>query len=112
MKHLKGIPIILIQRIETGKDPFDHPIYEEKEITVENVLVSPTSSEDVLSTTNLYGKKAVYVLGIPKGDKHVWEDNKVKFFGQTFRVFGKATQGIDDLIPLEWNKKVWVEVYE
>lgn len=112
MAKIKGITVILIDKVQDGVDGFDHPIYKEVETPVENVLVSPVTSDDVLSTTNLYGKKAVYVLGIPKGDKNKWEDRTVKFFDQTFKTFGKATQGIDDLVPLDWNKKVWVEVYE
>jgi len=51
-------------------------------------------------------------LAIPKGDTNIWEDQEVRFFGERFRVFGKPLQGIDDLIPLEWNKKVTVERYE
>lgn len=112
MTRLKGITVRLFEETEAGKDPFGHTIYDEREIEVDNVLVSPVTSDDVISTTNLYGKRAVYVLGIPKGDTHIWENRKVAFFGETFRTFGKATQGIDDLIPLDWNKKVWVECYE
>ena len=48
----------------------------------------------------------------PKGDDHVWTDRTVEFFGETFRTIGNPTQGIDELIPLDWNKKVKVERYE
>lgn len=111
MARIKGITIRLFEPVNVGKDPFGHPIYEEKAVAVDNVLVSPVTSDDVVSTTNLYGKRAVYVLGIPKGDGHDWENRKVEFFGGTFRTFGKVIQGIDALIPLDWNKKVWVECY-
>ena len=112
MGKIKGIRIKLIEKIETGLDEIESPIYKENPVLVDNVLVAPVSSDDVISSTNLYGKKAVYVLGIPKGDRHNWEGQEVEFFGQRWKTFGKATQGIDDLIPLEWNKKVWVEAYE
>jgi hypothetical protein len=36
----------------------------------------------------------------------------VEFFGQRFRTIGFPTQGIEELIPLAWNKKVKVERYE
>ena len=58
------------------------------------------------------GRKAVYTLAIPKGDTHEWEDQKVIFFGKEWRVFGAELEGIEDLIPLDWNKKVYVERYE
>lgn len=111
MVKIKGIPIILINNVETGKDPFDNPIFKEKEITVENVLVTPTSSNEIVNQLNLTGKKAVYTLGIPKGDSNDWEDKEVIFFGERWRTFGFPTEGIDDMIPLEWNKKVMVERY-
>ena len=60
---------------------------------------------------NLTGKKAVYTLAIPKGDTHDWEDKEVKFFGKRWRTFGIPLEGIEQLIPLDWNKKVMVERY-
>jgi hypothetical protein len=96
---------------KTGSDPFGNPIYEEKDIDVKNVLVSPTSTDDIVNQLTLTGKKAVYTLGIPKGDTHDWEDKEVKFFGKRWRTFGFPIEGIEDLIPLDWHKKVMVERY-
>lgn len=112
MTRIKGITVTLIDRVEVERDPFGHPVYEKKEIKVNNVLVAPTNSDDIINSMELEGKKAVYVLGIPKGDNHNWENREVKFFNQRFKTFGKVTQGIDHLVPLDWNKKVQVEVYE
>ena len=109
---IHGIPITLYTVEQTGTDDFGAPIYKETAVTVNNVLVAPASANEILEATNLYGKKAVYTLGIPKGDANSWESRRVSFFGQDFRVFGIPIQGIDDLIPLGWNKKVTVERYE
>lgn len=109
---IHGIQIILYEVEQTDTDDFGAPVYQETPVIVDNVLVAPASANEILDSVNLYGKKAVYSLGIPKGDTHAWEDRKVSFFGQDFRVFGKPVQGIDDLIPLAWNKKVMVEAYE
>lgn len=109
---IEGITITLIDKREAGKDPFGKPIYEEVPVIVDNVLVSPTSSDDIVNQLNLTGKKAVYTLAIPKGDDHDWRDKEVKFFGQTWQTFGEPLEGINDLIPLDWNKKVMVERYE
>lgn len=49
MTYLKGIPVILVDKVETGNDDFGHPIYRDVEIEVQNVLVAPTSSEDVIN---------------------------------------------------------------
>lgn len=109
---MKGITVILYERVKTGEDPFGDPIYEEQATEVPNVLVAPASSEDIAEQLQLYGKHAVYTLAIPKGDTHDWKDKKIHFFGQDFRAFGFPLEGIDSLIPLSWNKKVQVERYE
>ena len=112
MAAIKGITIILYNQVKTGEDGFGKPIYEEIPEEVDNVLVAPTSSQEILDAINLYGKKAVYTMAIPKGDTHIWEDKRVSFFGKDFRVFGVPLEGIECDIPLDWNKKVTVEVYE
>ena len=107
-----GITVTLYSAVQTGETSFGEPIYTETPVQVDNVLVSPSSQTEILETVNLYGKKAVYTLAIPKGDTHVWMDRKVSFFGEDWHVFGIPSQGIEDLIPLDWNLKVTVEKYE
>ena len=109
---IKGVPIILCKKEKVGADPFNQPIYKEKEIIVENVLIAPSTTDDIVTSTDLVGKKAVYTLAIPKGDTNDWENQRVKFFGNTWLVFGFTLQGIEENIPLQWNKKVMVERYE
>ena len=79
---------------------------------VENVLVAPSTEQEILDTLELTGRRAVYTLGIPKGDNHVWTDRKVSFFGQDFRVIGAPVEGIEAMIPLEWNRKVRCEAID
>lgn len=112
MTLIKGITVTLINKKEVGRDPFDKPIVKDVPIKVDNVLVSPTSTDDIVNQLNIDGKKAVYTLAIPKGDNNNWEDAEVFFFGKRWRIFGIPTEGIDHLIPLDWNKKVMVERYE
>ena len=50
-----------------------------------------------------------YMLGIPKGDTHNWEDTIVEFWGGRYRTFGMTIQGIEANIPTPWHKKVRVE---
>lgn len=140
MGRLKGITVTLYETEPIATDPFGAPIMpafvegirtgendivitDEGEIVVanvasdyavqvDNVLVSPVSSEDIVNDTALYGKKTVYELGIPKGDTHDWKEKRVEFFGQRFQTVGEVTKGIDDMVPLEWNGKVKVVRYE
>ena len=109
---IKGITVELKTRTKTGVDAYRRNVYEEKWITVDNVLVGEPSAEDAANELNLTGKRLAYTLGIPKGDEHDWADTEVRFYGKTWRTIGDATEGIDAMIPLNWNKKVKVEAYE
>lgn len=113
MMQIKGIPVTLYERTESGEDSFGAPIYAETEVTVDNVLVAPVSAQEVLDTLSLTGRKVVYQLGLPKGDNHDWTaGTKVSFFGETFRTIGDIRQGIEEMVPLEWHKIVSVERIE
>lgn len=108
---ITGRTVVLLEKQQTGVDAFNRPTYAEVPVEVENVLIAPLSDQEVLETLNLTGRKAVYQLGIPKGDAHDWENQRVQFFGETWQVIGIPTEGQDELIPLSWNKKVKVERY-
>ena len=108
---LKGISVDLYTKSSTEKDAFNRPIETETKTTVNNVLVAPLSQtgEETLSELSLNGKKVKYQLAIPKGDTNSWEDAEVEFFGVRWKTIGFSTIGIEDMIPLDWNRKVLVE---
>lgn len=109
---IKGIQVTLYEKKETGKDEFDHPIVQEIPSIVENVLIYPASTTEILDTLTLTGKKAIYNIAIPKGDSHNWKDCRVEFFGQSWQVISFPQQGIEENIPLDWNQKWQVALYE
>lgn len=109
--EIKGIAVTLYTTTQNGVDEFNQPIEVETAVTVNDVLVGEPSADDIVNSTELYGKKLAYTLAIPKGDTHDWTDKKVSFFGANFRTFGYPTEGIEVNIPLRWNKKVKVERY-
>lgn len=109
---IKPISVTLYTRSATAEDDFGRPIYEETPEVVDGVLVAPLSDAEVLETLNLTGRRAVYQLGLPKGDAHDWTDKRVQFFGENWHVIGLPQEGIEENIPLKWNKKIKVERYE
>ncbi len=110
---IKGITVTLYDLTQTGRDPLNKATFTEVPVEVSNVLVAPVSSTEQLETFNLTGRKAVYQLGIPKGDTHNWSaGRRVSFFNADWRIIGIPTEGIEANIPLSWNKKVQVEHYE
>lgn len=111
-QRIHGVDVTLYEKKQTGTDPMGNPVFEEIPVVVSNVLIGSPGAQDVKSLQDLTGRTCVYTLGLPKGDTHDWENRRVHFFGDDFMTFGIPTNGIEDLIPLEWNKKVMVERYE
>ena len=112
MGKIHGMQITLIDKQVVSVDPFGSPVVKDVEITIDNVIVSPATTEDVTSQMSVTGKKISYTLGIPKGDNNDWENKEVRFFGKRWKTVGIPLEGIESMIPLEWNKKVMVERYE
>ena len=109
---MKTTTVTLYERTASTADAFNHQTYTETAVQVSGVLYAPSSAQEILDATNLYGKQAIYTLAIPKGDTHNWEDCRVTIDGEDYRVFGIPLEGMDANIPLAWNKKVTVERYE
>lgn len=104
-----GASVKLHVKTLSGYDTLNDPVYADTSVTVENVLIGQPSTEDITDSIQLYGKKIEYLLGIPKGDTHIWTDTEVEFFGKKFRTFGDTIEGIEANIPTPWHKKVRVE---
>ena len=109
MALLRGQTVVLIDHVQEGVDAFNAPIFQESPVDVANVLVCPASTEAVTDGLELWGKRAVYELLIPKEDNNNWEDREVEFFGKRWRTFGLVLQWPDHLTPGQWNRKVKVE---
>lgn len=105
---MTGATVTLYERTQTGTDAFNDPVYSTQPVQVANVLIGQPTTDEITSSIDLYGKKIEYMLGLPKGDTHAWEDCAVEFFGQRFQVFGSVIQGIEENIPTPWHKKVRV----
>lgn len=108
---MRGETVTLYERTLIGKDELNAPIYDEIPVAVQNVIIAPSTQEDVVRSTNLYGKRAVYTLHIPKKDTHKWEDARVRFYGQEFRAFGPVMIYDEAKTPNHWNAKIEVERY-
>ena len=113
---LRGLTITLYTEEQTGTDPFGAPIMTENAVEVPNVLVAEPLTEDLAAATALYQKTIRYMLGIPKGDAHDWQDKHVSWtdaYGRTIhcRTFGFPITGVEANIPGPWHMKVRCEDY-
>lgn len=111
---IHGTTIKLLTKTQVGVDGFDNPIYEYNDTCeyVENVLIGQPTPQERIDELNLTGRMIVFILGIPKGDTHDWENQIVEFWGERYKTFGIPEQGIEENIPLSWHKKVKCERYE
>lgn len=112
---MRGITVTLYTTVQDGTDALNRPIYKETAVNVDNVLIGEPTTDDITSSTALYGKQITYMLGIPKGDTHDWKDKKVSWtdsYGtHTVRTFGFPITGIEANIPGKWHMKVRCEAY-
>lgn len=109
---IKGETVILIEKIQSGTDDFNRPIYSENEIPVENVIVGSPSFDSALAELNLTGKKLAFTLGVPKTDNHNWSDTTVIIRGRRFKTYGFPLFQTPENVPGPWNLQVKVEAYE
>ena len=108
---MKTETVQLVVKTQTGLDNFKHPIYSEEIIDVDGVLIGQPTTQEIIDTLELTGKRIAFTLGIPKGDDHVWVDTDVIFWGERFRTIGHPVTGIQENIPLRWGQNVMVERY-
>ena len=116
MTRIRGTTVKLYNKTKTGEDSFGEPVYEEMAVEVENVLIGEPNADDVVSSTNLYGKSIRYMLGIPKGDTNDWVDKKVEWTDasgttRTLHTFGFPITGIEENVPGAWHMKIRCEEY-
>lgn len=109
---IKGESITLIEETQTGVDPFGAPIFSEAEVIVDDVIIGQPDTNDAVAELNLTGKRIAFVLGIPKGDNHIWKDKKIIIRGELFRSFGFPLTQTAENVPGKWNTQVKVERYE
>lgn len=110
MGKIKGVSVVLHKRTIKEYDPLGNPIYQIADTTVNNVLWSVSTADDLIDTSRLEGTQELYTLSIPKGNTDTWLENTVTFNGKTFHCYAES-EWIEELVPLEWNKKVLVERY-
>ena len=112
MQLIRGTTVQLGIKTKTGEDSFGAPVYDTVFVPVENVLVGGPTADEVTSGLALSGKTTEFMLGIPKGDTHDWEDTEIIIFGKKYRTVGAVIRGIEENVPGPWHFKIRVVRYE
>ncbi len=101
-----------VHKRNIGGNAFGEPMYNETYEEIENVLVAPVNVSDIqVEITDPTKRREMLTLAIPKGDAHDWEDARIIYKGKRYRTVGIPDEGIEELIPLRWHKKVTIERY-
>lgn len=113
---MRGITVTLFEKTQAGTDPFGNPIFSETPVQVDDVLIGEPTTDDITSSTQMYGKVIRFMLGIPKGDAHNWENARIEWtdaYGTLHKVrsFGFPITGVQANVPTRWHKKVRCEDY-
>lgn len=108
---MKGMTVQLVVKSSSETDPFGAPIETEEIVDIQDCLVGQPSTDEIAQAMEMYGKQIAYVIGVPKGDEHVWVDTDVILWGERFRTIGYPMTGIQGNIPLRWGQNVRVERY-
>ncbi len=108
---MRGITVTLYKKTADSTDPFGATAWKETAETVDNVLVGQPTTDEITESTDLYGKRIDFVLGIPKGDAHEWQDRRVEWtdaYGRTVKceTVGFPLTGVEHLVPGPWHMKV------
>lgn len=113
---MRGLTVTLYERTASGLNEFGEQTFTETAVDVPNVLIGEPTTDDITSSTQLYGKQIKYMLGIPKGDTHNWEDARVEWtdsyaVDHVVHTFGIPITGVEANIPGPWHMKVRCEDY-
>ncbi len=113
---IRGTTVTLYERTQSGTDAFNRPVWTETPVTVDNVLVGEPTTDEAAAATDLFGKKLLCWLALPKGDAHDWTDSRVEWTDPagrtvTVRTFGFPLAGIEADVPGPWHVKLRCEAF-
>lgn len=114
MGIVKGLTVVLHEKVEAGADDYGQTTYTENLVAVDNVFIQNVSDDAIVSNIDVAGKHNSFVLHIPIGDNHKWEDSLVDLpapYNITVKTYASGMIFREDLVPLEWNKQIKAEIY-
>ena len=109
MSLIKGAEATVLRPVEGAVDSMGEPTVSWEDERVENVLMSPSSADD-MGADRPNGVTADVTLHFPKGYGKTLRGCKVRFRGVTYRVVGNPQPYMEENTPGDWNLPVECEV--
>lgn len=107
---IRGETVVVECKIPDGVDAYNHAKYATAELPVENVLVAPQSSSDVIDGNRTDGAEVRYKLHFPKTYIGKLDGLRVKVRDEWLHVVGSPRRYTAENTPGRWNMEVEVGV--
>lgn len=104
---MRGETVIVEIREGSSENSFGESVPDVREVTVDNVLVAPMSTED-LGEDRPEGFEARYTLIFPKSFKETLAKTRVKVRGAWYHTHGFSDHFDESVCPTDWNMTVVV----
>ncbi|MDY5151341.1 hypothetical protein R6G85_02415 [Actinotignum urinale] len=102
---MQGEQVEIITYAQVGEDDFKTPIYVEKSIVVENVLVAPAYTGDLTGGQRIEGDKTRLELHFPKTFTTNLRGATAKIRGSLYKIIGDPQPYIPANTPTCWGRK-------
>lgn len=99
---MRGETVKVFSRVQDGVDELNNPIWLTEDYDIENVLVSPGTSQDVPESTRPDGVTVKYTLYIPKTFDGKLDHCTVDVRGELLDVVGSPRRFDLTNCPTEW----------
>lgn len=105
---ISGTTVTVTRRVMTGRDEMGEPVFSTQSESVGNVLVAPSSTDEMDETNRAYGVTCELTLHFPKDYTQSLEGCTVAVYGGTYRVLGDPQPYMAANTPTPWNRPVKV----
>ena len=101
---IRGTDVAVIRRTVDSRDDMGEPVFSESRETVGNVLVAPSSTDEMDETNRMFGITCDLTLHFPKSYTASLEGCAVDVGGTLYRVLGDPQPYMVGNTPTPWNR--------
>ncbi|MBQ9002192.1 MAG: hypothetical protein IJ087_10095 [Eggerthellaceae bacterium] len=105
---ISGMSVSVLRRVMSGRDEMGEPVFATSTETVGNVLVAPSSTDEMDETNRAFGVTCELTLHFPKSYTASLEGCAVEVRGVEYRVLGDPQPYMPENTPTPWNRSVKV----
>ena len=108
---IRGETVLVKHRLKSDTEDSQGnsaPSHEKLGTAVEDVLVAPGATSDIVDSIRPDGKQIAFTLYLPKGYEHDLTSALIYVRGERFAVVGSPRPWCPDMTPGRWNLVVGV----